>query len=75
MAHAAIQRKESRGAHQRLDEGCTTRNDAQYLKHSLSFYRPDGAPEISWDDVKITRLPPAKRVYGAESEGKEAVHE
>ncbi len=77
MAHSAIQRKESRGAHQRLDEGCTTRNDEQFLKHSLSFYNPAGAPDIRWDEVKITRLPPAKRVYGAESEGKgkEAIHE
>lgn len=75
MAHTAFQRKESRGAHQRLDEGCTERNDEQFLKHSLSFYNPGGAPEIAWDEVKITRLPPAKRVYGGEAESKETSHE
>lgn len=75
MAHAAFQRKESRGAHQRLDEGCTERNDDRFLKHSLSFYNPGGAPDIAWDEVKITRLPPAKRVYGGEAENKEPPHE
>ncbi|WLS78498.1 fumarate reductase (quinol) flavoprotein subunit [Erwinia pyri] len=74
MAHSAMQRKESRGAHQRLDEGCTTRNDEQFLKHSLSYYTPAGAPVIAWDKVNITRLPPAKRLYGAEAEHKEATH-
>lgn len=71
MAHAAIQRKESRGAHQRLDEGATARDDAQFLKHSLTFFNAQGVPDVQWSDVNITRLPPAKRVYGAESEHKE----
>ncbi|MFU9136996.1 fumarate reductase (quinol) flavoprotein subunit [Erwinia tasmaniensis] len=70
MAHAALHRKESRGAHQRLDEGCTQRDDAHFLSHSLAFFNPHGAPEIAWDSVNITRLPPAKRVYGGESEAK-----
>lgn len=74
MAHSAMQRKESRGAHQRLDEGCTTRNDEEFLKHSLSYYTPAGAPVIAWDKVNITRLPPAQRLYGAEAENKEATH-
>lgn len=74
MAHSAMQRKESRGAHQRLDRGCTSRNDEHFLKHSLSYYNPAGAPVIAWDKVNITRLPPAKRVYGAEAEHKEATH-
>ncbi len=34
MAHSAIARKESRGAHQRLDEGCTERDDVNFLKHT-----------------------------------------
>lgn len=71
MAHSAMQRKESRGAHQRLDEGCTQRDDNHFLKHSLSFFNPQGAPTIAWENVRITRLPPAKRVYGAEAEQKE----
>jgi len=72
MAHAAFERKESRGAHQRLDEGCRERDDDHFLQHSLSFFNAKGAPTIEWGKVSITRLPPAKRVYGAESEHKEA---
>jgi fumarate reductase flavoprotein subunit len=65
MAHSALQRKESRGAHQRLDEGCDKRDDERFLKHSLAFYNPSGSPRIEYSDVKITKLPPAQRVYGA----------
>ncbi|ATA26440.1 fumarate reductase (quinol) flavoprotein subunit [Brenneria goodwinii] len=68
MAHSAINRKESRGAHQRLDEGCTERDDVNYLKHTLAFYNPEGGPRLDYSDVKITKLPPAKRVYGAEGD-------
>ncbi|MEI7406915.1 fumarate reductase (quinol) flavoprotein subunit, partial [Dickeya dianthicola] len=71
MAHSAINRKESRGAHQRLDEGCTERDDVNFLKHTLAFYNPEGVPRLEYSDVKITRLPPAKRVYGAEAEAQE----
>ncbi len=68
MAHAAFHRRESRGAHQRLDEGCTARDDVNFLKHTLTFGASDGgAPRIDYTPVNITTLPPAKRVYGAES--------
>jgi len=73
MAHSAIKRRESRGAHQRLDEGCTQRDDENFLKHSLAFYNPNGAPRIEYGEVKITKLQPAKRVYGAEGEAAKAV--
>ncbi len=65
MAHSALQRKESRGAHQRLDKGCNKRDDEHFLKHSLAFYNQSGPPRIEYSDVKITKLPPAQRVYGA----------
>jgi len=68
MAHSAFNRKESRGAHQRLDEGCTERDDVNFLKHTLAFYQPDAAPRLEYGDVKITTFPPAKRVYGGEAE-------
>ena len=48
--------KESRGAHQRLDEGCTERDDVNFLKHTLAFYNPEGAPRLEYSDVKITNL-------------------
>lgn len=68
MAHSAINRRESRGAHQRLDEGCTERDDVNFLKHTLAFYQPDSSPRLEYGDVKITTLPPAKRVYGSAGE-------
>lgn len=68
MAHSALARRESRGAHQRLDPGCTERDDVNFLKHTLAFATPGGTPRIDYSEVKITTLPPAKRVYGAASE-------
>ena len=67
MAHSAINRKESRGAHQRLD-GFEQRDDANFLKHSEAYYVPGGAPRIVLGDVKITTSQPAARVYSAEGE-------
>lgn len=71
MAHSAIARKESRGSHQRLD-GFEERDDVNFLKHTLAFYNPEGAPTIDYSPVKLTRSQPAKRVYGAEAEKQEA---
>ena len=67
MAHSAINRKESRGAHQRLD-GFEQRDDVNYLKHSDAYYVPDQAPKITYGDVKITKSQPEARVYGAAGE-------
>ena len=67
VAHSAIQRKESRGSHQRID-GYEERDDVNYLKHSLAFRNENGAPTIEYSDVKITESQPAKRVYGSEAE-------
>ncbi|MFA9209037.1 MAG: hypothetical protein ACEQSN_12570, partial [Yersinia sp. (in: enterobacteria)] len=72
MAHSALNRKESRGAHQRLDEGCTERDDVNFLKHTLAFHNPGGAPRLEYSDVKITKLAPAKRVYGGEATAQDA---
>ncbi|MGB8060232.1 MAG: succinate dehydrogenase/fumarate reductase flavoprotein subunit, partial [Pseudolabrys sp.] len=67
IAHSAINRRESRGAHQRLDD-FNTRDDASFLKHTLAYYRPDAPPRIDYGPVTITRSPPGKRAYGAEGE-------
>ncbi|NCB58803.1 MAG: fumarate reductase (quinol) flavoprotein subunit [Gammaproteobacteria bacterium] len=67
VAYSAIQRKESRGSHQRLD-GYEERDDVNFLKHSLAFHNTDGAPTIDYSPVKITKSEPAKRVYGAEAD-------
>ncbi len=68
MVHSAILRKESRGAHQRLDDGYTDRDDKQFLKHSLAFYQPDAAPTIDYSEVKITKSQPKARLYGEAAE-------
>lgn len=65
MAYSAINRKESRGSHQRID-GYEQRDDESFLKHSLLHYREGSLPELSYADVRITKSTPAKRVYGAE---------
>ena len=64
MAHSALERRESRGSHARLD-GFERRDDAGFLKHSLAFYRGDDPPDIGYGPVRITRSQPGTRVYGA----------
>jgi fumarate reductase flavoprotein subunit len=61
VAHSAVQRKESRGSHQRSDY--PKRDDEKYLSHSLA-YRTTGAPRIDYQNVVITNWPPAERTYG-----------
>jgi fumarate reductase flavoprotein subunit len=67
MAHSALNRRESRGSHSRLD-GFEQRDDAGFLKHTLATYRADGPPAISYSPVNITRSPPGQRAYGGEGE-------
>ena len=62
VAHSALERKESRGSHQRTD--FAKRDDAKYLKHSLAIRVEGGPPRIEYKDVVITKWPPAERVYG-----------
>ena len=63
-AQSALARRESRGAHQRLD-GFETRDDVNFLCHSLAHYRSGTVPEISYGPVAITKSQPAQRAYGA----------
>lgn len=74
MIHAALWRRESRGSHQRIDDGCTTRNDAQYLRHSLAIQDADGIPVIHSQPVRITKSAPAERVYGGGQRRKDETH-
>jgi fumarate reductase flavoprotein subunit len=61
IAETSLERRESRGAHQRLDH--TERDDEVFLKHSLAFRNPGGRPRIEWLDVTITRSKPGVRDY------------
>src|SRR5262249_22206447 len=62
MVECALQRTESRGAHQRTD--CRERDDENFLAHSLIRRDADGRPRVEYAPVNITRWPPAERVYG-----------
>jgi len=73
MAHSALARTESRGAHQRLD-GFEQRDDVNFLRHSLAHYQGTAAPSISYTPVTITKSQPGQRAYGAAGEHEEAAH-
>jgi succinate dehydrogenase/fumarate reductase flavoprotein subunit len=60
IAHSALLRRESRGAHSRTD--FPQRDDANFLKHSLAF-RSDGPPRIDYLPVTITKWQPVERKY------------
>lgn len=56
----ALARKESRGSHFRRD--FATRDDANFMKHTLATYTPEG-PKLSYRDVSITKYQPEERKY------------
>ena len=65
---SAENRKESRGAHARED--FTTRNDAEWMKHTLSWIDEKGNVTIDYRPVHMSSLstevdsiPPAERKY------------
>jgi len=64
VAEGALERRESRGAHQRLDY--TERDDVNFLKHSLCFRQMDDRPRVEWSEVTITRSQPGERNYSGE---------
>jgi succinate dehydrogenase / fumarate reductase flavoprotein subunit len=56
----ALARKESRGSHFRRD--FPTRDDANFMKHTIAIYTPEG-PKLSYRDVSITKYQPEERKY------------
>ena len=62
IVHSALERRESRGSHQRTDY--PQRDDERFLAHSLAYRAEDGSPRIEYRAVTIPRWPPGQRVYG-----------
>ena len=62
IIHSALNREESRGAHQRSD--FPKRNDEEYLAHSLVHRNEDGTTRVELLPVTVTRWPPGERTYG-----------
>ena len=60
----ALARKESRGAHQRLDY--VERDDKNFLRHTMAYYKGLETPRIDYLDVVITKSPPGVRDYSGD---------
>ena len=63
ISYGALQRTESRGSHYRED--FPHRDDDNWLKRTLAYW-PAGnlMPELKYEPVTITDLPPGSRGYG-----------
>jgi fumarate reductase flavoprotein subunit len=64
VAEGSLERRESRGAHQRLDYA--ERDDENFLKHSLCFRQADDRPRVEWSEVTIRRSQPGTRDYSGD---------
>jgi len=56
-----LARTESRGAHSRTD--FPTRDDDNWLKHTVAHYNPGGEPRLEYSTVNITMWKPVERKY------------
>lgn len=56
-----IAREESRGAHFRND--FPTRDDDNWMKHTMAFRKEDGGYELKYKPVRVTRFAPEERKY------------
>jgi fumarate reductase flavoprotein subunit len=63
ISFGALQRTESRGSHYREDY--PRRDDDHWLKRTLAYWKPGAdLPDLQYEPVKITELPPGSRGYG-----------
>ena len=62
MAVGGVNRKESRGAHQRID-GFEARDDEKFLKHTLTYFNGDAEPRLDYEDVNHHPFSSQKNVF------------
>jgi fumarate reductase flavoprotein subunit len=61
IAHSALAREESRGAHARRD--FPERDDAKWLKHTIALPAGGDVPKLEYSEVRITNFKPQARTY------------
>ncbi len=66
MTLGALLRDESRGAHYKPE--FPERDDEKFLKTTIAKWAPDG-PQISYDEVDVSLIPPRKRDYTTDKKG------
>lgn len=66
MTKGALLRDESRGAHYKPD--FPERNDEDFLKTTIAKFTANG-PEISYEDIDTSLIPPRKRDYSSNKKG------
>jgi fumarate reductase flavoprotein subunit len=66
ISYGALMRTESRGSHAREDY--PKRDDVNWLKRTLAYWKEGSdLPDLQYEPVKITELPPGDRGYGESS--------
>jgi len=61
VAHSALAREESRGAHARRD--FPERDDARFLKHTIAHRTDELAPRLEYREVHLGNFKPQARSY------------
>ena len=61
LAYTALERRETRGGHAREDY--PTRDDENFMAHSMVYQQPDGSLRLDHKPVTVTRYQPMERKY------------